>query len=61
MDPCPPSPASPARLDAEQLNLKELLKDNITAHQKESMSIFNIFLFVNLSISEVLQFSQIAT
>lgn len=61
MDPCPPSPASPARLHAEQLNLKELLKDNITAHQKESMSIFNIFLFVNLSISEVLQFSQIAT
>lgn len=61
MAPSPPSPASPARLDAEQLNLKELLKDNTTAHQKESVSIFNILLSVNLSISEVLQFSQVAT
>lgn len=61
MAPCPPSPVSLERLDAEQPTHKELLKDNITAHQRESMSIFNLFLSVNLSISEVSQFSQLTT
>lgn len=48
-----------ARLNADEPNLNELLKD-ITANQKDSMSIFNLFLSVSLSISEVSQLFQVA-
>lgn len=50
-----------ARLGAEQSSLNELLKDDITTHQKESNSFFNLFFFVSQIISEVSQFSQVAT